>query len=82
MSAAEGPRNVLGGELAVCCTDPLTGWYRDGSCRTEGGDLGLHVVCAQVTAEFLAFTAEHRDSSLAQYQVIAVFEQIAEDRRR
>ena len=44
--------------------DPLTGWYRDGSCRTEGGDMGLHVVCAQLTAEFLAFTAE-RGNDLA-----------------
>ena len=53
----DGPRNVLGTELEICCVDPLTGWHRDGWCRTEGGDLGLHVVCAQVTDEFLDFTA-------------------------
>lgn len=48
--------NVLGSELQSCCTDPITGFYRDGLCRTGGGDFGAHVVCAQMTAEFLAFT--------------------------
>ncbi|MBD2771320.1 DUF2237 family protein [Iningainema tapete] len=48
--------NVLGGQLETCCTNPMTGYYRDGSCRTGGQDFGLHVVCAQVTAEFLEFT--------------------------
>ncbi len=47
-------RNVLGAELAVCGTDPLTGWFRDGSCRTGPDDLGSHTICAVVTAEFLA----------------------------
>ncbi len=50
-------RNVLGGPLAVCSLDPLTGWRRDGRCVTGPDDVGSHVVCAQVTAEFLAFTA-------------------------
>ncbi len=49
-------KNVLGGELQVCCTAPMTGFFRDGSCRTGTGDLGAHVVCAQMTAAFLAFT--------------------------
>lgn len=49
-------RNVLGGPLELCCTSPMTGFYRDGKCNTGGGDFGAHVVCAQVTAEFLAFT--------------------------
>jgi uncharacterized protein (DUF2237 family) len=46
-------RNVLGGELEVCGTDPLTGFYRDGCCRTGPDDLGRHTICAVVTAEFL-----------------------------
>ncbi len=46
-------RNVLGGELGPCGTDPLTGWLRDGSCRTDDNDLGSHTVCAVVSAEFL-----------------------------
>jgi uncharacterized protein (DUF2237 family) len=50
------PRNVLGGTLAPCSVDPMTGWYRDGSCRTDEMDRGLHVVCAQVDERFLAFT--------------------------
>jgi uncharacterized protein len=49
-------RNVLGGPLAVCGTNPLTGFYRTGCCDTGPDDLGVHVVCAQVTAEFLAFS--------------------------
>lgn len=49
-------RNVLGTELETCCTSPMTGFYRDGRCNTGGGDFGAHVVCAQMTEEFLAFT--------------------------
>lgn len=48
------PRNVLGGELEPCSTDPMTGFYRDGSCSTGPHDLGSHTICAVVTAEFLA----------------------------
>src|SRR5207248_10490056 len=48
-------RNVLGGKIAPCSTSPRTGFYRDGCCNTGPEDLGLHVVCVQVTAEFLAF---------------------------
>jgi len=48
--------NVLGGELVSCCGNPPTGFYRDGYCRTGPGDYGLHVVCAEVTAEFLEFS--------------------------
>ena len=50
-------RNVLGTELESCSNDPLTGFYRDGCCNTGGGDVGVHVVCARVTAEFLEFSA-------------------------
>ncbi|MEM9450947.1 MAG: DUF2237 domain-containing protein [Cyanobacteria bacterium P01_E01_bin.6] len=49
-------RNVLGTDLRVCCTSPMTGFYRDGTCKTGGGDFGAHVVCAQMTEAFLAFT--------------------------
>jgi uncharacterized protein len=48
-----GDRNVLGGELEPCGTDPLTGFYRDGCCTTGTEDLGSHTICAVVTAEFL-----------------------------
>ena len=47
-------RNVLGGELEECGTDPLTGFYRDGCCTTGPEDLGSHTICAVVSAEFLA----------------------------
>jgi uncharacterized protein (DUF2237 family) len=46
-------RNVLGGALEPCGTDPMTGFFRDGCCRTGPEDLGSHTVCAVVTAEFL-----------------------------
>ena len=49
-------RNVLGGVLEVCSLQPLTGWFRDGCCNTQSGDLGLHVVCAEMTEAFLAFS--------------------------
>lgn len=50
-------RNVLGGELELCSTDPLTGFYRNGCCDTGGEDVGVHVVCAVVDEEFLRFSA-------------------------
>ena len=51
----EAARNVLGGELASCSTDPVTGFYRNGCCETGPHDTGMHTVCAVMTAEFLAF---------------------------
>ncbi|MCB1642847.1 MAG: DUF2237 domain-containing protein, partial [Xanthomonadales bacterium] len=50
--------NVLGGPLAVCSMDPLTGYFRDGCCNTDGSDRGMHVVCAIMTDEFLRFSTE------------------------
>jgi uncharacterized protein len=47
-------RNVLGEALEPCGTDPVTGFYRDGTCRTGPDDLGSHTVCAVMTAEFLS----------------------------
>lgn len=47
-------RNVLGGDLETCSTDPVTGFFRDGCCNTGPDDLGSHTICAVVTAEFLA----------------------------
>ena len=49
-------KNVLGTELDTCCTDPMTGFYRDGCCRTGPEDAGLHLVCAVMTDEFLAYS--------------------------
>ncbi len=48
--------NVLGGTLAACSTDPVTGFFRDGHCNTCDQDQGSHTVCAVMTAEFLAFS--------------------------
>lgn len=53
------PSNVLGRELEPCCHAPRTGFYRDGYCRTGPGDFGVHVVCAVVTEDFLAFSRAH-----------------------
>jgi uncharacterized protein (DUF2237 family) len=46
-------RNVLGGALEPCGSDPLTGFYRDGCCTTGPEDRGSHTICAVVTGEFL-----------------------------
>src|SRR5260370_41433100 len=50
------PTNVLGTELKCCCRDPITGFFRDGFCRTGPEDVGLHTVCVKVTREFLDFS--------------------------
>jgi uncharacterized protein (DUF2237 family) len=57
--AFDGPSNVLGESLRPCCFSPMTGFYRDGYCRTGPGDYGLHTVCVEVTADFLAFSRAH-----------------------
>jgi uncharacterized protein (DUF2237 family) len=50
-------KNVRGGDLQSCSTDPMTGFYRDGCCNTGAGDDGVHTVCAIVDDTFLAFSA-------------------------
>ena len=49
-------KNVLGFELELCSSDPVTGFYRDGCCNTGPGDVGTHTVCAILTDEFLEFS--------------------------
>jgi hypothetical protein len=51
-------RNVLGGELKSCSEQPLTGFLRDGCCNTTSDDHGAHTVCAEMTAQFLAFSQQ------------------------
>ncbi len=48
--------NVLGRPLELCCGAPRTGFYRDGFCHTGPEDRGRHLVCAEMTEEFLEFT--------------------------
>ena len=50
-------KNVFGEPLDVCCTNPMTGYFRDGTCRTVTYDTGTHTVCAIMTDEFLQFSA-------------------------
>lgn len=49
-------RNLLGEDLMPCSIEPLTGFYRDATCQTGPEDMGKHVVCAEMTAEFLEFS--------------------------
>ena len=49
-------RNILGQELKSCCKKLMTGFFRDGFCRTGNTDHGVHVVCAIITEKFLKFT--------------------------
>ncbi|WP_378182543.1 DUF2237 family protein [Aquimarina sp. SS2-1] len=48
--------NVLGTPLVSCCNDPVTGYFRDGFCRTTNQDTGTHIICAIMTSEFLEYT--------------------------
>lgn len=49
-------KNVFGETLQPCCTDPMTGYYRDGKCSTGPTDYGIHTVCAVMTEDFLSYT--------------------------
>jgi uncharacterized protein (DUF2237 family) len=49
-------KNVLGTTLEVCSVSPMTGFFRNGCCETGASDMGLHVVCAEMTEEFLEFS--------------------------
>ena len=51
-------KNVLGGPLKSCSTDPLTGYTRTGCCEAVPGDFGMHIVCVRMTEEFLEFSRE------------------------
>jgi uncharacterized protein (DUF2237 family) len=51
-------KNVLGGRLEMCSAKPMTGFFRNGCCDTGRDDAGLHVVCAQMTKEFLDFSLQ------------------------
>lgn len=55
--STSSPSNVLGGPLTCCCRKPMTGFYRDGYCRTGPGDHGMHTVCVVVSEEFLLFSS-------------------------
>jgi uncharacterized protein (DUF2237 family) len=58
MNAADEQLNVFAEPLHECSCRPLTGWWRDGRCVSDATDVGLHIVCARMTAEFLQFSAE------------------------
>lgn len=49
-------KNVFGSKLQLCSSNPLTGYTRDGYCKTNKNDYGTHIVCAVVTKDFLEFT--------------------------
>ena len=51
-------KNVLGGDLIVCSSDPMTGFFRTGTCDTCGDDEGMHTVCAVMTTDFLRFSKD------------------------
>jgi len=51
-----GAKNVLGRELQPCSTEPITGFFRNGCCETGHADVGMHTVCAVMTAEFLEYS--------------------------
>ena len=56
MGSTQNQPNVFGEPIETCCTNPMTGWYRNGCCETGGDDHGVHTVCAIMTDEFLEFS--------------------------
>ena len=50
-------KNVFGEHLEICCTSPITGYFRDGLCRTVSQNTGTHTVCEVMTDEFMKFSA-------------------------
>ena len=48
--------NIFGDQIEACCHDPVTGYFRDGFCNTDEHDIGSHVVCAEITEDFLTFS--------------------------
>ncbi len=60
-------KNVLGTKLESCSCSPMTGWYRDGSCKTDISDKGMHTICAVITEQFLSYSkAQGNDLSSPQ----------------
>ena len=60
-------KNVLGTDLTPCSCNPMTGWYRDGTCRTDTSDQGVHTVCALINKQFLSYSkAQGNDLSTPQ----------------
>jgi uncharacterized protein (DUF2237 family) len=53
---ADPDLNVFGEPLVPCSSDPVTGFFRNGGCTTGAADYGRHVICAEMTDEFLAFS--------------------------
>ena len=56
MSSVEKQKNVFGEEIETCCESPITGFFRDGFCHTDGTDEGVHTVCVSMTEDFLEFS--------------------------
>ena len=56
MCYEKGAKNVLGTILIPCSLDPITGFYRDGYCKTFNNDSGKHIICSEVTDRFLNFS--------------------------
>jgi len=68
--------NVLGQPLVACSFEPLTGFFRDGCCKTDENDLGRHLVCAIMTEEFLQFSLEQGNDLITprpEYQFPGLF---------
>ncbi|NJL32364.1 MAG: DUF2237 domain-containing protein [Phycisphaerales bacterium] len=67
MISPRQPKNVLGTDLQTCSLKPRTGFFRDGCCRTGPDDQGLHLVCARMTREFLAFSVNMGNDLVTPY---------------
>ena len=59
-------KNVLGEDIEPCSMNPVTGWFRDGSCNTDKTDVGVHCVCAKVNDDFLNWCKENGNDLITQ----------------
>jgi len=67
ISLVSEAKNVLGTPLQTCCTDPMTGFYRNGRCDTGIEDRGVHVVCSRVTQEFLEYSKSRGNNLMSPF---------------
>ena len=56
MNSENFQKNVLGEKLEPCSTDPVTGWFRDGACKTDSSDYGQHTICCVMNESFLRYS--------------------------
>ena len=74
--------NMEGNELAICSTDPMTGWVRDGTCKLYRNDYGTHTTCAELTWEFLNYSKSQGNDLMTPRSWVSDFSHFNQSRRK